>query len=95
MLFMRCRAALARYFFHTNDPAERTLQDDAGHEFPSVHAAKCAAVKYAGQILADAAGHFWDDADFELTVTDKDGLILFTMRVVGVEAPAIRSIPKN
>jgi hypothetical protein len=82
---------LARYFFHTNNPAERNVQDDVGMDFPSVHEAKCAAVKYAGQLLADAAEHFWDAADFELTVTDGKGLILFTMRVVGIEAPAIRT----
>lgn len=60
-------------------------------DFPSVHEAKCEAVKYAGQLLADSAEHFWDRADFELSVTDEKGLILFSMRVVGIEAPAIRT----
>ena len=41
--------------------------------------------------MADTAEHFWDDGDFALTVTDDSGLILFAMRVVGIEAPAIRS----
>lgn len=45
---------------------------------------------HTGGLLCDVAEHFWDDADFELTVTDDNGLILFTMRVVGTEAPAIR-----
>jgi hypothetical protein len=79
-----------RFFFHTNHPAELTVQDDEGMEFPSVHDAKCAAVKYAGQLLTDVAEHFWDTADFDLTVTDDKGLILFSMRVVGTEAPAVR-----
>jgi hypothetical protein len=81
---------VARYFFHTNHPFELTVQDDEGLEFPSVHDAKCAAVKYAGQLLSDVAQHFWDEADFDLTVTDETGLILFSMRVVGIEAPAVR-----
>jgi hypothetical protein len=59
-------------------------------DFRSIHAAKCQAVVYAGQLLADAGERFWDHADFELTVTDHRGLILFTMRVVGTEAPAVR-----
>jgi hypothetical protein len=59
-------------------------------DFPSVHDAKCQAVVYAGQLLADTGEKFWDHADFELTVTDDKGLILFTMRVVGTEAPAVR-----
>lgn len=81
---------MPRYFFHTNHPVERSLQDDGGMHFDNLHVAKCQAVIYAGQLLADTAEHFWDNADFELTVTDGKGLILFTMRVVGTEAPAIR-----
>ncbi len=81
---------MPRFFFHTNNPAERTVQDDEGMEFPSVHEAKCQAVVYAGQLLRDVAEKFWDNADFELTVTNDHGLILFTMRVVGTEAPAVR-----
>ena len=81
---------MPRFFFHTNHPAELTVQDDEGMVFPSVRDAKCAAVKYAGQMLADVAEHFWDSADFDLTVTDAKGLILFSMRVVGIEAPAVR-----
>ncbi len=82
---------MPRFFFHTNNPAERMVQDDEGMEFSSVHEAKCQAVAYAGQLLRDVAETFWNDADFELTVTDDQGLILFTMRVVGTEAPAVRS----
>jgi len=67
------------------------MQDDEGLEFASVRDAKCDAVKYAGRLLADDAEHFWDYADFALTVTNEKGLILFCMRVVGVQAPAIRS----
>ena len=60
-------------------------------DFPTVHDAKFAAVKYAGQLLADVGEHFWDEANFDLTVTDENGLILFSMRVLGTEAPAIQS----
>lgn len=67
-----------------------TGPDDEGLVFPTVHDAKCAAVKYAGQLLADVAEHFCDEADFDLTVTDENGLILFSMRVVGIDAPADR-----
>ena len=83
---------MERYFFHTNNPVEGTVQDDQGMDFSSLHAAKCEAVVYAGRLLCDAREHFWDRADFELTVTDAKGLILFTMRVVGIEAPAIRNV---
>ena len=82
---------MPRFFFHTNHPSERDIQDDEGMAYPSVHAAKCEAVAYAGRLLADSARTFWDDGDFELTVTDERGVILFMMRVVGFEADAARS----
>jgi hypothetical protein len=75
------------YFFHTNSPASTSH----AVEFKDLRIAKCEAVRFAGQLLCDAAETFWDDADFELTVTDERGLILFTMRLFGTEAPAIRS----
>jgi hypothetical protein len=83
--------AVPRFYFHSNHPSERDAQDDEGFEFPTVHKAKCEAVKFAGQLLADTAEHFWDDGDFELTVTDDRGLVLFAMRIVGIEAPAVRA----
>jgi hypothetical protein len=49
-------------------------------------------VRYAGELLRDAGEHFWDDADFDLTVTDAKGLILFTMRIVGTVAPALKLV---
>jgi hypothetical protein len=85
---------MARFYFHTNHPAELSVQDDEGLEFANVHDAKCAAVKYAGQLLADVAEKFWETADFDLTVTDDSGLMLFSMRVVGSEAPAIRAMDR-
>ena len=83
---------MPRFFFHTNHPSEQNVQDDVGRDFPSIHAAKCEAVCYAGRLLCDSGEHFWDKGDFDLTVTDEKGLILFTMRVVGTEAPAIRAM---
>lgn len=81
---------MPRFYFHTNHPAQGNLQDDEGITLRSIHEAKGQAVAYAGRLLCDVAEKFWDTADFELTVTDDKGLILFTMRVVGTEAPAIR-----
>jgi hypothetical protein len=86
---------MPRFFFHTNHPSERDIQDDQGITYPSIHAAKCEAVAYAGRLLADSATSFWDDGDFELTVTDDSGVILFMMRVVGFEAEAARSAEKS
>jgi hypothetical protein len=75
-----------RYFFHTNSPKSQLHAVD----FSDLATAKCEAVRFAGTLLCDKAESFWDDADFELTATDAKVLILFTMRIVGTEAPAIR-----
>ena len=88
---MRYQRTVPRFYFHTNLPSERATQDDEGFEFATIHEAKCEAVKSAGQMLSDAKESFWDHGDFELIVTDDEGLVLFAMRVVGIEAPAIRS----
>jgi hypothetical protein len=81
---------MPRFYVHTNNPIDGDVQDDEGFDFASVHEAKCQAVAYAGRLLCDVAEKFWDNADFKLTVTDESGLILFTMNVIGTEAPAIR-----
>lgn len=80
---------MPRFFFHTNNPDSG--HDATGIEFDSVASAKCEAVRYAGRLLCDTADQFWNSADFEMTVTDEKGLILFTMRLVGTEAPALRT----
>jgi D-lyxose ketol-isomerase len=66
------------------------MEDDEGMEFTSFHDAKCQAVHYMGRHLCDAGEKFWDSADFKLTATDENGLILFTINIIGTEAPAVR-----
>jgi hypothetical protein len=80
---------MSRYFFQTNNPHVERDQD--GVEFCNVAAAKSAAVRFAGQLLSDAADHFWDTAAFEMSVSDEKGLVQFTLRLLGNEAPAIRA----
>lgn len=69
---------MPRFYFHSNHPAERNVKDDAGLDFATLNDAKCHAVVYAGELLCNAKQHFWETADFELTVTDEKGLILFS-----------------
>lgn len=79
---------MQRYFFHTNHPATGT--DIIGMEFATMADAKCQAARFAGQLLSNTAEHFWDDADLEMTVSNEKGLMLFALRILGIEAPAIR-----
>ena len=76
---------MPRYFFNVDDQL-----DKEGLDFDSLSDAKCEAVRFAGRLICDSASEFWDAADFSLTVTNDKGLILFTLRLIGIEAPAIR-----
>jgi len=78
---------MPRYFFHIEDGP--TTRDEEGTELKDVSVAKCEAVKLAGQMICDSAASFWDRQEWKLTATNEDGLILFCLHFVGIEAPAV------
>jgi hypothetical protein len=75
---------MPRFHFHTDDN-----RDDDGHIMPDVEAAKCEAVKLAGQIICNQAHEFWDKAEWTMTVTDENGLTQFQLQIVGTESPSV------
>lgn len=77
---------MARYFFNQMDGEFKP--DDEGLEFPSLDDARLEAVRYAGEVLRDRPSIVWQGEDFRIEVTDKTQLMLFTLIVVGVDAPA-------
>lgn len=77
---------MPRFHFKVDGPP-----DDLGMDLPSLSAAKCEAVRYAGRLLCGRASEFWDTGDFMMTVADDQGLTLFSLQFSAVEAPAIRS----
>jgi len=77
---------MPRYFFHIEDGLG--TRDEEGTELKDVSVAKCEAVKLAGQMICDSAGSFWDRQEWKLTATNEDGLTLFCLHFVGIEAPA-------
>jgi uncharacterized protein DUF6894 len=83
---------MARYYFHIDDGSN--ISDDVGTELRTLAEAKCAAVQYAGQLICDAAGEFWDAAQWSMTVADATGLTLFTLEFAGTESPAIQAQPR-
>jgi hypothetical protein len=78
---------MPRYYFNVDD--DNSTLDTEGSEIETLAKAKCEAVKMAGRIICDAAGKFWDRAEWSMTVTDGAGLTLFTLDFMGTEAPAI------
>lgn len=77
-----------RYFFNQVDGELKT--DDVGLEFASISDARVEAVRYAGEVLRDHPTLIWKGEDFRVEVTDGNRLVLFTVIVVGVDAPASR-----
>jgi hypothetical protein len=82
---------MPRYYFNVDD-GDSTL-DTEGCEIETLAKAKCEAVKLAGRIICGAAAKFWDRAQWSMTVTDGGGLTLFTLDLMGTEAPAIHPHP--
>jgi len=76
---------MPRYFFHVEDGP-----DDLDMDLPSLGDAKCQAVRYAADLMCHTAATFWDKAAFTMCVEDEMGLILFSIHVLGTDAPVIR-----
>jgi hypothetical protein len=76
-----------RFYFDIDDG--HSAPDPEGHELDDVTIAKCEAIKMAGRIICDSAEEFWDRAEWSMTVTNEARLTLFTLHIVGVEAPVI------
>jgi hypothetical protein len=76
---------MTTFVFHVQGRPEEKKVD-----LPDLASAKCEAVRYAGNLICDQAQAFWDEAEFNLSVSDEQGLTLFALTMTGVDAPAIR-----
>jgi len=77
---------MARFFFNQYDGEFKP--DDKGLEFPTLDQARVEAVRYAGEVLRDHPTLVWKGEDFRIEVTDSKQLVLFTVLVVAIDAPA-------
>lgn len=64
--------------------------DVAGVELPTLGDARMVAAQHAGELLRDRPGCVWGGEELRVEVTDADQLVLFTVIVIGVDAPATR-----
>jgi hypothetical protein len=80
---------MPRYFFNVHDGASTI--DEYGSEFPNVSAAKHAATAFAGEMLRDRRDALTDGESWKLDVTSDTGLVLFSLFIGSVDAPAIRN----
>lgn len=59
-------------------------------DLPNVQQAKHEATRYLGEVIRDRGEKFWATSDLILAVSDENGLVLFTLEVVGNDAPALK-----
>jgi len=77
---------VARYFFNEFDGQYKL--DDKGLEMPTLEKARLEAVRYAGEAMRDQPDLAWKGDEFRVEVTDDNHVVLFTVIVIGVDAPA-------
>ena len=79
-------AHMPRFFFHIEHV--KVVKDNIGSEHPDFAAAKLHAVRTIAQILDREPETFWGSDVFRMTVSEADGLVLFTLEMVASMAPA-------
>ena len=80
------REAVQRYFFHTD--GRGAFRDQEGTLLPNDESARVEAARVLGQLVNERPAGVWQDDEFRIVVTDETGLILFTLGVAAVVAPA-------
>ena len=77
-----------RYFFNlagaVHDP------DNEGHELADLAAARMLSVELASDMLREDPKLAWTGEEFRVEVTNSERLVLFTVIVIGVDAPVSR-----
>ena len=72
---------MPRYFFHVQDGQD--LPDREGTDFEDAEAARLTAVATAGEMIRAHASQFWQDADWQMHVTDDQGATVCHLRFSG------------
>ena len=81
---------MPRFFFHHTDGAFDP--DDEGTEFPDLATARVEAVRYAAEVVRYRPYEVWAGDTFRIEVSDQDGMLLCTIVILGLDAPAARGV---
>lgn len=76
---------MPRYHFDSVDG--RRDADPDGIDLPNDHAARSMAVRYAGEVLVSDPATLWRRGQWRVEVTDDDGVLLFTLVTLAIDAP--------
>lgn len=81
-----------RYYFHSQDG--HVFHDDEGIELDDHAAAQRAALGFMFDNMK-GSDTFWETASFQVTVADREGLVLFTLDLQGRASPAARDAART
>ena len=79
---------MPRYHFGSVDG--KRDRDKEGTELPDIEAARFEATKYAGEVLQSDPAIVWHNGQWRVEVTDDDGVLLFTLLTLAIDAPKPR-----
>ena len=66
--------------------------DSEGVGLPTISDARIEAVRFAGELLKDRPQLVWMGEEVRVEVTDENQLMLFTVIMAGVDAPAAKGL---
>ena len=79
---------MPRYFFNTADGGRDLDQD--GTDLPDHSSARVQAVQFAGMALSDEPTFLLDGGEFRVEVTDQEGVLLFSVIMLAVDAVMVQ-----
>ena len=82
-------AAVPKYFFNLQDGA---TPDSEGYEFPDLGTARSVAVQTACAMISQNAAQFLERKEWQMSVSDADGLVLFSLTFFTTDAPAVQTV---
>ncbi|WP_428977746.1 DUF6894 family protein [Lichenibacterium minor] len=81
---------MPRFFFHRTDGDFDP--DREGTELPDLNAARLEAIRYAAATVKDHPIEVWSGTTFRIEVSDDTGMLLSTVIILEIEAPAARGL---
>ena len=81
------------YHFNVNDGTD--YPDALGTECGTLQDARIEAVRRIGLLLAEEAARFWTGDEWTMSVTDPNGLNLFTLTFMATNSAATLAYPKG
>lgn len=80
---------MPRYFFNLQDGP---VPDREGYELPDLGAAKLIAVQTISAIVSQNAAEFIAQGEWQMNISDEQGLVLFSVTLFTTDAPAVRTV---